>query len=147
MAGYPPLYYAYEMRFAIDGERRRLRGLLCAMDLEPWGGDVLPHEETMPGPSEDRLRLLRATHTHLSPIYGTMSTDHGLTWSTPEEISGTSPTLCFFGNFFTPGLDPHKCNFDQGSYPVALPDGSLEVIFNNGNTPAGNPNGGWLSAL
>jgi hypothetical protein len=75
-----------------------------------------------------------------SPIYGSMSTDHGLTWSTPEEISGTSPTLCFFGNFFTPGLDPHKCNFDQGSNPVALPDGSLEVIFNNGNTPAGNPN-------
>jgi hypothetical protein len=74
------------------------------------------------------------------PIYGSMSTDHGLTFSTPEEISGTSPTLCFFGNFFTPGLDPHKCNFDQGSYPVALPDGSLEVIFNNGDTPAGNPN-------
>lgn len=75
-----------------------------------------------------------------SPIYGSMSTDHGLTFSTPEEISGSSPTLCFFGDFFTPGLDPHKCNFDQGSNPVALPDGSLEVIFNNGNTPAGNPN-------
>jgi hypothetical protein len=75
-----------------------------------------------------------------SPIYGSMSTDHGLTFSTPEEISGSSNTLCFFGNVFTPGLNPHKCNFDQGSNPVALPDGSLEVIFNNGNTPAGNPN-------
>jgi hypothetical protein len=79
-----------------------------------------------------------------SPIYGSMSTDHGLTWSTPEEISGTSPTLCFFGNAFTPSLDPHKCNFDQGSNPVALPNGDLEVIFNNGNTPAGNPNGQQL---
>jgi hypothetical protein len=79
-----------------------------------------------------------------SPIYGSMSTDHGLTFSTPEEISGSSDTLCFFGNFFTPSLSPHKCNFDQGSYSVALPNGSLEVIFNNGNTPAGNPNGQQL---
>jgi hypothetical protein len=80
-----------------------------------------------------------------SPIFGSMSTDHGLTWSTPEEISGSSPTLCFFGNAFTPGLDPHKCNFDQGSYSVALPNGALEVAFNNGNTPAGNPNGQQLA--
>ena len=41
-------------------------------------------------------------------------------------------------------MNPHKCNFDQGSYSVALPNGDLEVIFNNGNTPAGNPNGQQL---
>ena len=79
-----------------------------------------------------------------SPIYGSMSTDHALTWSTPEEISGAADALCFFGNFFKPSLNPHKCNFDQGSYSVALPSGDLEAIFNNGNTPAGNPNGQQL---
>jgi uncharacterized protein (DUF1015 family) len=68
-----PVFYAYEMRFGLDGRSRRLRGLIGAMDLEPWGGSVLPHEETMPGPIEDRLQLLRATHTHLSPIYGTVA--------------------------------------------------------------------------
>src|SRR5438270_10022000 len=73
-----------------------------------------------------------------------MSTDHAVTWSTPEEISGAADALCFFGNFFKPSLNPHKCNFDQGSYSVALPNGDLEVIFNNGNTPAGNPNGQQL---
>src|SRR3954454_16688534 len=36
-----------------------------------------------------------------SPIFGSMSTDHGIHWSTPEEISGSSDTLCFFGDFFT----------------------------------------------
>jgi hypothetical protein len=80
-----------------------------------------------------------------SPIFGSMSTDHGLTWSTPEDISGTSATLCFFGDAFDPTLSPHKCDFDQGSDPVALPNGDLEVIFNNGNTPSGNPNGQQLS--
>src|SRR5204862_7405106 len=65
-------------------------------------------------------------------------------WSTPEEISGASDTLCFFGNFFDPAPSEHACNFDQGSSPVALPNGDLEVIFNNGNTPAGNANGQQL---
>jgi hypothetical protein len=79
-----------------------------------------------------------------SPIFGSMSTDHGRHFSTPEDISGTSDTLCFFGNFFNPTLSPHKCDFNQGSDPTVLPNGDLEVIFNNGNTPAGNPNGQQL---
>jgi hypothetical protein len=74
-----------------------------------------------------------------SPIFGSMSTDGGQTWSTPEEISGNAPGLCFFGDFFNGGA-PNDCNFDQGSSPVALPNGDLEVIFNNGNTAPGNPN-------
>ena len=65
----PPAFHAYEMR---PSSTERVRGVLCAMDLQDWGGDVLPHEETMAGPVEDRLRLLRATHTHLSAVYGTV---------------------------------------------------------------------------
>jgi len=75
-----------------------------------------------------------------SPIYGSMSTDHGLTFSTPEEISGSSPTLCFFGNAFDPSRSPNACDFDQGSDPAVLPNGDLVVVFNNGNTAATNPN-------
>src|SRR5581483_8578221 len=80
-----------------------------------------------------------------SPIFGSMSTDHGRTWSTPQEISGSSDTLCFLGNLFDPSLAANKCDFDQGSDPVVLPNGDLEVIFNNGNTPPGNPNGQQLA--
>ncbi len=68
-----PTYFGYELRFHIDGAEHRVRGVLCALELEPWGGDVLPHEQTMEGPIDDRLRLLRATRTHLSPIYGTVA--------------------------------------------------------------------------
>jgi uncharacterized protein (DUF1015 family) len=69
-----PSYLAYEMTFE-DHPRApgRVRGLLCAMTIEPWGGAILPHEQVMPGPIEDRLRLLRATRTHVSPIYGTIA--------------------------------------------------------------------------
>lgn len=69
----PGGFHAYEMRYGQGGREGHVRGVLCALELEDWGGGVLPHERTMPGPVEDRLRLLRATRTHLSPIYATIA--------------------------------------------------------------------------
>jgi uncharacterized protein (DUF1015 family) len=68
-----PVYYAYEMAFDHVGVQRAIRGVLVGLELEPWGAGVIPHERTMPGPLQDRLRLLRATQTHLSPVYGTIA--------------------------------------------------------------------------
>jgi hypothetical protein len=82
-----------------------------------------------------------------STIYGSVSTDHGFTWSTPEEISGSSQTLCFFGNAFDPTRSPNSCDLDQGSDPAPQSNGDLVVIFNNGNTPANNPNGQQLDVV
>jgi uncharacterized protein (DUF1015 family) len=68
-----PAYFVYEMRFRLETRERTIRGLLCALELEDWGGGVLPHERTMPGPVEDRLHLLRATRANLSAVYGTVT--------------------------------------------------------------------------
>jgi hypothetical protein len=68
-----------------------------------------------------------------SAIFGSMSTDHAVTWSTPEEISGSSP-LCSFGNFFDPSRTFNTCDLDQGSDPQPMPDGTLVVPFFNQNT-------------
>jgi uncharacterized protein (DUF1015 family) len=66
-------YYAYELAWTSGPHKAgSIRGLVCALELEPWGGSVVPHEHTMPGPVADRLELLRATRTHLSPVYGTV---------------------------------------------------------------------------
>ncbi len=64
-----PAVYGYEMVFAYQGQRRRVRGVIMAVELEPLGGGILPHEQTMAAPVEDRLRLMRATAADLSPIY------------------------------------------------------------------------------
>ena len=64
-----PSFYPYEMRFSLHGRRRTIRGLVAAVDLEDWGGSIVPHERTMPGPIEDRLRLMRAVRTNLSCIH------------------------------------------------------------------------------
>ncbi|HEY8829525.1 MAG TPA: hypothetical protein VIM83_02890 [Candidatus Limnocylindria bacterium] len=60
----------------------------------------------------------------------------GGSWSTPIEISGHSSTLCVGGSTFSnKQANANACNFDQGSFPVVLPDGSVYVVFNNYNTP------------
>ncbi|HZP89768.1 MAG TPA: DUF1015 domain-containing protein [Actinomycetota bacterium] len=64
-----PSYFAYEMRFAFQGRPRSVRGLTCLVRLEDWGGSIVPHERTMPGPVEDRLHLMRALRANLSSIY------------------------------------------------------------------------------
>jgi uncharacterized protein (DUF1015 family) len=53
-----------------DGVERTREGLVAALHLEPYDRRiVLRHERTHAGPKEGRLRLLRATRTHLEPIF------------------------------------------------------------------------------
>jgi hypothetical protein len=68
-----------------------------------------------------------------SPIVFSQSVDGGATWSAPVIISGSSAEFCrvFSG---TPG-NPNACDQDQGSHPTVGPDGTIYVIFGNGNTP------------
>ncbi len=73
-----------------------------------------------------------------SPIYASMSTDHGFTWSTPEEISGVNAEICQLGDAFDPKLDPGSCNFNGHSDIAVLPNGDIVVSFENGNTPSVN---------
>jgi hypothetical protein len=64
------------------------------------------------------------------------ATTTGGSWSTPIEISGHSSALCVSGNAFSnKQANADACNFDQGSFPVVLPDGSVYVAFSNFNTP------------
>jgi uncharacterized protein (DUF1015 family) len=53
-----------------DGVARTREGFVAALRVEPYNTRVvLPHERTHAGPKEGRLRLLRATRTHLEPIF------------------------------------------------------------------------------
>jgi uncharacterized protein (DUF1015 family) len=65
-----PALYVLEERFSVDGVDYQRLGVLAAVTVEPWSsGAVLPHEHTLPGPKADRLRLLQATRTSISPIF------------------------------------------------------------------------------
>jgi len=62
-----PAFYAYRM--TVPGGSTT-RGVIGALGCDPTGSDVLPHEQTMPKDTTDRLDLLRACRANLSPIWG-----------------------------------------------------------------------------
>ncbi len=62
-----PVMYAYTQTWE-SVERRGFIALLQLADYD--SGQVLPHEYTLGGPKADRLALMKATGTVLSPIFG-----------------------------------------------------------------------------
>ena len=60
-------FYPYRMT---PPNGRTTIGVLGALACEAPGGNVLPHEETIPKDRSDRLDLLRASRANLSPIWG-----------------------------------------------------------------------------
>lgn len=75
-----------------DGRRRTRRGFFCRVLIEGYGpGRVRPHERTHPGPKEDRLRLMRATHANLSPIFSLYSDPSNAAWRALEPATDGAP--------------------------------------------------------
>jgi uncharacterized protein (DUF1015 family) len=87
-----PAFYAYEQRFAHDGAVLRRRALFVRLDLATGSGGVRPHEATMAGARADRLALLRATRTHVSPIFG-LAPDRGGALAATLAAAGTAPAF------------------------------------------------------
>jgi uncharacterized protein (DUF1015 family) len=68
-----PAFYRYDQTFVAPGADANAkpitrRGFLALVKLSPFSErQILPHERTLSGPKEDRLKLFRATRTNLSP--------------------------------------------------------------------------------
>jgi len=63
--------YAYHQEFTWEGRDYIRTGFMARIRVEPFGeGCVFPHEQTLSGPKADRLHLIQATKTNLSPIFG-----------------------------------------------------------------------------
>lgn len=71
-----PAYYVYEQRAKIPtgtgGTRTVARRCFFARTRlhRPEEGIIRPHEATLTGPREERLKLLQATRTNISPVFG-----------------------------------------------------------------------------
>jgi len=72
-------FYVYEQEFQVPGTNQTLkrRGVLGALQLEEFGKGVQPHEHTLSGPKQDRLKLLRAAKANTSPIFGLYEDNDG----------------------------------------------------------------------
>jgi uncharacterized protein (DUF1015 family) len=71
-----PAYYVYEQRAKIPtgtgGTRTVSRRCFFARTRlhRPEEGIIRPHEATLTGPREERMKLLQATKTNISPVFG-----------------------------------------------------------------------------
>ncbi|MHB8735378.1 MAG: DUF1015 domain-containing protein [Terriglobales bacterium] len=67
-----PSIYPYTQTFTVPGSQDLVtrRGFIALGGLEEYSkGVVHRHEHTLSGPKQDRLNLLRATHTHFGQIF------------------------------------------------------------------------------
>jgi uncharacterized protein (DUF1015 family) len=88
-----PAIWAMEQEYTgPDGATRIRHAILARVRVEDFdAGTILPHERTLPGPKQDRLELMRATHHNLSPIFSLSTIDP---WpvvaphATPETVWG-----------------------------------------------------------
>jgi uncharacterized protein (DUF1015 family) len=88
-----PALWALEQDYTgPDGRRRTRHGFFARVKVEDYGpGRIRPHERTHPGPKEDRLRLTRATHANLSPIFSLYDDPAGAAWGALAPQLGTAP--------------------------------------------------------
>lgn len=64
-------FYVYHQEFEVEGMKHVRRGVMGRVRLERFGtGTIHPHEETMSGPKQDRLLLMRACRMNLSQVFG-----------------------------------------------------------------------------
>jgi len=100
-----PALYRYEQtfRFPPDGGKDLTRkGFFGLVKLEPFANRVvLPHEHTLSAPKEDRRKLMRATRTHISQVFGLYRDPEGATEaplreaeSAPALLDGTTADGC-----------------------------------------------------
>jgi uncharacterized protein (DUF1015 family) len=85
--------YVYHQQFEFGGQTYVRRGFMGRVRLERFGqGNIFPHEETMSGPKEDRLKLTRACRANLSQIFGLYPDDEGRAQQILEDaIAGQTP--------------------------------------------------------
>ena len=68
-----PALFAYEQAYRSGGQTVRRRGLFTGLKVEEFGrkgGGIHRHEHTIRGGTDDRLKLMQATHAQLSPVFG-----------------------------------------------------------------------------
>ncbi len=86
--------YVYEQEYTVEGQTFARRGFMARLRLEPFGkGKVFPHEHTMSGPKEDRLKVFRATGFNLSPLFGLYPDGGGDVFAPLEPFIRSAPPL------------------------------------------------------
>jgi uncharacterized protein (DUF1015 family) len=88
-----PCLYLYAQEFSLaDGSRHQRCGFITALRLEPFSaGNIRPHERTFARAKEDRLKLVTACRTNLSPLFGVYAGRSAVLGTAREATAGREP--------------------------------------------------------
>lgn len=76
-----PALYVHRQRFELRGKTLERTGIIAGLRLQEWSsGTVLPHEDTLPKPKQDRLQLLRTCQCNFSAIMVLFEDSHAWGW-------------------------------------------------------------------
>lgn len=92
-----PGFYFHHHSFTLpDGRRVTRKGFFAVRRLEAFGeGGVKPHEKTLDAPKQDRLLLMRATKTQLSPVFSLYSDPENRLNRRAEPLLKSTPLFDF----------------------------------------------------
>ncbi len=91
-----PSLFAYFQRFRTpEGDRFRTRkGFICLAHLEDYANKIVfPHEQTLTGPKQDRLELLRHTRTHFGQVFLLYSDPSRVVDAVLDDVAADPPEI------------------------------------------------------
>ncbi len=87
-----PSFYFYSQEYLDQGIKKKRLGCMGLLRLqETEGSSVLPHEQTLSKPKEDRFALIRTVQANLSPIFGIIEDQDRLFVKTIKEYTDQHP--------------------------------------------------------
>jgi uncharacterized protein (DUF1015 family) len=122
--------YLYRLDHPSHGEARTTMGIVGAVALVPFGGEIAPHERTMPGPKADRLELMRTTRANLEPLWFVAARPLGGLTSLGARLEATPPVADIGDPFgvrhrvwVVPGQDAAVLTEAATDVPFVIADG------------------------
>ena len=86
-----PAFYLHHQTFTFGGKRYTRRVLMAAVELDR--AVIRAHEGTLETPKKDRLELLRATKTNISPVFCLYQDPTGKAMEVFSQVEQSSPVL------------------------------------------------------
>ena len=111
-----PAIYVCEQSFENAGIKYNRRGFFARVLLSDWSVDgIYPHEKTLSGPKEDRLKLMRALRGNPEPVFGLLTDPSGDISRSLYQMCKYAPLSNFTGDDGAQNVFWVMDNFEQAS--------------------------------
>mgnify|MGYP006290398859 CR=1 FL=1 len=87
------VFYLLSQVYEQDGKEIRRSGIVAELEIEEFGGSVLPHEQTIEKHIADRYRLMETTLSNLGQIFMSYRDVDMTVESVQEEVIDTEPIM------------------------------------------------------